>query len=231
MPTLKVSKIRSPDGGQPKIEVVEQENLPAWAMDASLVVVGQPYPRLEGSEKVTGRARYSSDVRLPRQLYAKVLRSPLPHARIKRIATAKAEALPGVHAVLSSVNAPEIKWYEESVVFDRTVRMVGDEVAAVAAESEEIAEDALRLIEVEYEPLPFVTEIAAALRPDAPKLHDGGNIAGEPKTYERGDADAGLRQADLVVEATYVTQSALHNAMEPHGCTAAWEGETLTIWD
>ena len=111
MPTLQVSKVRPPDGGQPKIEVVERDDLPTWGSGAALAVVGQPHPRLEGAEKVTGRARYSSDVRLPRQLYARVLRSPYPHARIKRIDTSRAEALPGVHAVLSSANAPEIEWY------------------------------------------------------------------------------------------------------------------------
>jgi xanthine dehydrogenase YagR molybdenum-binding subunit len=174
--------------------------------------------RVEGPEKVSGRARYSCDVRLAGLLYARVLRAPLPHARITRIELEKAQALPGVHAVLSSAGGPEIEWYEESRLFDRTLRFVGDEVAAVAAESEEIAEDALRLIEVQYEPLPFTTG-----------LDDGER--GEPVTAERGDVDGGLREADIVVEQTYCTQSALHNAMEPHGCTAAWEGETLVLYE
>jgi xanthine dehydrogenase YagR molybdenum-binding subunit len=232
MPTFRVAKSRPPEGGKPQVQVVEQADLPRWGRDADLATVGRSHPRLEGAEKVTGRARYSYDVRLPRQLYARVLRSPHPHARIRRIDTTQAERLPGVHAVLSTKNAPEITWYEEGrPIFDRTVRLVGDEVAAVAAETEEIAEDALRLIEVDYEPLPFVTEIEAALRPDAPKVHEGGNLAGEPKVYQRGDVDAGLRRAETVVEATYLTQAALHNALEPHGCTASWEGETLTLWD
>ena len=229
MTTLRIAKQPGPDGGT--VEVVEEETLPAWGADASLTVVGQPHPRLEGPDKVTGRARYSYDVRLPRQLYARVLRSPHPHARIARIDTARAEALPGVFAVLSLENAPDIAWYQEGKLFERTVRFEGDEVAAVAAESEEIADDALRSIEVEYEPLPFVVAIVDALRPGAPRVHEGGNVAGEPKTYQRGDPEAGLRQAEVVVDAEYVTQSALHNALEPHGCTAAWEGEELTLWD
>jgi xanthine dehydrogenase YagR molybdenum-binding subunit len=174
--------------------------------------------RVEGPEKVTGRARYSCDVRLEGLLYARVLRSPLPHARIARIDAQKAQALPGVHAVFTSGNAPDIEWYEESRLFDRTLRFVGDEVAAVAAHSEEVAEDALRLIEVQYESLPFTTG-----------LDDGERS--EPVTAERGDVERGLREADVMVEQTYSTQSALHNAMEPHGCTAAWEGDTLVLYE
>jgi xanthine dehydrogenase YagR molybdenum-binding subunit len=143
----------------------------------------------------------------------------------------RAEQAPGVRAVLSSANAPDIDWYEEGKLFETTVRFVGDEVAAVAAESEELAEDALRLIEVEYEPLPFVPTIEDSLRSDAPRVHENGNIAGEPVIYERGDTGAGLRQADVVVEATYETPCALHNALETHSCTASWEGGALTLWD
>lgn len=172
--------------------------------------------RIEGPEKVSGSARYACDVRLPGQLYARVLRSPLPHARILRVDTTRAERLPGVHAVLSSANAPAISWYEESWLFDRTVRFAGDEVAAVAAASEEIAEDALRLIEVDYEALAF-----------ASGLDDGAR--GEPALKCRGDAERALREAEVVLEQTYSTQAALHNALEPHGCTAAWEGETLVL--
>jgi CO/xanthine dehydrogenase Mo-binding subunit len=172
--------------------------------------------RVEGPEKASGRARYSCDVRLPGQLYARVLRSPLPHARITRIDTSRAEALGGVHAVLCSANARDISWYETSRLFDSTVRFAGDEVAAVAAQSEEIAEDALRLIEVDFEALPF-----------ASGLDDGAR--GEAQVKQRGDLERGLREADVVVERTYATQAALHNAMEPHGCTAAWEGDTLVL--
>ena len=174
--------------------------------------------RVEGPDKVSGRARYAADVRLEGLLYARVLRSPLPYARIARIETAAAEKLPGVHAVLSSANAPDIEWYEESRLFDRTLRFAGDEVAAVAADSDEIAEDALRLIEVRYEALPFTTG-----------LDDGAR--GKPTSAERGDLNRGLREADVVIDQTYSTQTALHNAMEPHGCTAAWKGDTLVLYE
>lgn len=218
-------------GEDATIELIEDERVAPWPADAQLDVVGVGHPRLEGFEKVTGRAQYTYDVRLPGQLYALVLRSPHPHARIATIDTAAAEAVPGVHAVFSSANAPDIPWYETSRLFDTTVRMIGDEVAAVAAESEEIAQDALRLIRVEYEPLPFVTDLDAALAPDAPQVWPDGNIAEEPKLYDRGDAEAALAAAEVMVEGTYRTASALHNCLEPHGCTAAWTGDRLTLWN
>jgi CO/xanthine dehydrogenase Mo-binding subunit len=172
--------------------------------------------RLEGAEKVTGRARYSSDLRLPGQLYAKVLRSPHPHARVVKIDSSRAEALAGVRAIVSSANGPHITWFEDSRLFDSTVRYIGDEVAAVAADSEEIAQDALRLIEVTYLPLAFdVSEGKPA----------------DTKVQERGNVLTGLREADVVVEASYTTATALHNALEAHGCTAAWSGDELTLYE
>ncbi|MFN8677925.1 MAG: xanthine dehydrogenase family protein molybdopterin-binding subunit [Thermomicrobiales bacterium] len=228
MPAFKITTKAGKDGVE--LELIEAEDGAVWSATTPMHVVGKPYPRLEGREKVTGRARYASDVRLPGQLYARVLRSPYPHARIARIETSQAEAAPGVHAVLSVLNAPDIPWFEEGKLFDWTVRYIGDEVAAVAAESEDQAEDALRLIEVTYDPLPFVMTAAAALAEGAPAIHPGGNIAGEVVEYERGDLAAGFRQAEVVVEATYTTQAALHNALEAHGCTASWEGDQLTLW-
>jgi xanthine dehydrogenase YagR molybdenum-binding subunit len=231
MTSLNVTQQKQEQGKKSKIQVEEQEPVVSWPRDAALSVVGKGYSRLEGREKVTGQAQYAYDVRLPRQLYARVLRSPHPHARITSIDITAAEQLPGVHAVLCSANAPRISWYDDSFLFDPTVRFVGDEVAVVAADSEEIADDALRLIEVSYEQLPHVTDLEAALAPDAPKVRDSGNIATEPKIYDRGDAAAGLRQADVTIDETYHTASALHNCMEPHGCTAFWEGNHLTLWD
>jgi CO/xanthine dehydrogenase Mo-binding subunit len=229
MPIERVEKEQSKDGEE-SYQVVEQDELTPWPEDADLATVGKTHPRLEGADKVTGRARYSYDMRLPGQLYARVLRSPFPHARITRIDTSRAAALPGVHAIISSENAADVSWYEESRLFDRTLRFIGDEVAAVAAESEEIAEDALRLIEVDYERLPFVTNLEQALADGAPTLHGNSNIASEPQHYARGDIEAGFQTADIIVEHTYTTTTALHNSLEPHGCTAAWEGDQLTLW-
>jgi xanthine dehydrogenase YagR molybdenum-binding subunit len=228
MPAFKISTKEGKDGVE--LELIEEEAGTAWSATTPMHVIGKPHPRLEGREKVSGRARYASDVRLPGQLYARVLRSPYPHARIASIDTSKAVAAPGVHAVISVLNVPDIPWFEEGKLFDWTVRYIGDEVAAVAAESEEQAEDALHLIEVTYEQLPFVMTAEAALADGAPKVHPEGNIAGEVVEYERGDLEAGFRQAEVSVEATYTTQTALHNALEAHGCTATWEGDHLTLW-
>ncbi len=231
MTILHIDKLRSGEGSEDEYKVTEISAVPRWGPEATLTVVGRPHPRVEGEAKVTGRARFAYDVRLPGLLYTRVLRSPLPHARIRHIDTSRAEALPGVRAVLSSANAPEISWYKDSFLFDKTLRFAGDEVAAVAADSEGIAEDALRLIAVEYEPLPFVVRLEDALRQEAPKVRESGNVAGEPTVYERGDVEAGLRQADVVIDQVYTTQTALHNCMEPHGCTASWEGDQLVLWD
>lgn len=227
---LHIDKLRAGEG-EGDVAIVETTALPAWGPGAELSVVGRGHPRVEGEEKVTGRAAYAYDIRLPGQLVARVLRSSRPHARILRVDTGRAAALPGVRAVISSADAPDIGWYTNSHLFDRTVRFVGDEIAAVAADSEEIAEDALRLIEIDDEPLPFVIDMVAALAPDAPKLHPGGNVAAEPKVYQRGDPERALRDADVTIDELYTTQTALHNCMEPHGCTATWEGRTLTVWD
>jgi xanthine dehydrogenase YagR molybdenum-binding subunit len=230
MPRFHVRRLRKGKGDD-EYRVVDAAPLPAWRADARLTVVGRALPRVDGPEKVTGRARYAYDVRLPGQTYARVLRSPLPHARIRSLDTSRAERLPGVRAVISSADAPAIEWYDGSALFDRTVRFAGEEVAAVTADSEEIAGDALGLIEVEYEPLPFVLTVEDALRAGAPRVREGGNVAGEPQTYGRGDAEAALREAEVVVDEVYTTQTALHNCFEPHGCTAVWDGDRLTLWD
>ncbi|HYI15217.1 MAG TPA: xanthine dehydrogenase family protein molybdopterin-binding subunit [Thermomicrobiales bacterium] len=232
MPAIQIEKkLEAGEDGQPQYEIIEENTVPAWGADANLTTVGQPLSRVEGVEKVTGRAVYTYDVRLPGQLYARVLRSPHPHAHVKRVDTSRAETMPGVRAVLCVANAPDIDWYKEGKLFERTVRFAGDEVAVVAAESEEQADDALRAIEVEYEPLPFVVDLKAASRPDAPQLHPDAqdNVSGD-QTYERGDPDAGFSEAEVVIEVTYDTQTNLHNCLEPHGTTASWDGYQLTLW-
>lgn len=228
MPVEHIAVLREGEGDEEKLKLVETVKLPGWDKNANLTVVGKPHVRAEGIEKVTGRARYAYDIRLPGQLYAAALRSPYPHARIRRLDTTQAATLPGVHAVLSSANAPAITWYEEECgLFAKTVRFVGDEVAVVAAESEEIAQDALRLIDVDYEPLAFVLDLEAALQPDAPAVHEGGNQTDEPTVYERGDLAQGFQEADVIMEQSYTTQTQVHNSLEPHGCTAFWQGDQL----
>jgi xanthine dehydrogenase molybdenum-binding subunit len=208
-----------------------------------LQVIGQPVTRIDARVKVTGEAQFSAD-RMPADglLFGKTLRSPHPHAEIIRIDTAKADVLPGVRAVVTSRDAPENPFEDgdDSVteeplapvyLFNRIVRHVGDEVAAVAADSEEIAEEALHLIEIEYRTLPFVLDAESALAPGAPPIRGGSNLAGrEPILLIRGDVDRGMSEADLVIEETYRTQSTSPLPLEPRYSLARWEGDQLTVW-
>ena len=217
--------------------VIEGEEPEPWAEAREFKVVGKPVNRVDGRERVTGSARYTYDIRPAGMLSAAVLRSPHPHARIISVNTTKAEAVPGVRAILSSNNAPEIKWYSGvGKLFDTTLRFAGEEVAAIAADDLDTARDALKLIEVEYEVLPFVADIEEAARPGAVQLHPKGNVlkgddGREGDLYKRGDVAEGLKQADVIVEGTFRTSTQLHNSWETHGSVAMWEGEDLTIWE
>jgi xanthine dehydrogenase YagR molybdenum-binding subunit len=213
--------------------VVEGEGLSAWEPGAELRFVGRPRPRIDGAERVTGRASYTADIQLPGMLYGKILRSPHPHAKIKMISTRQAEKIPGVWAILTHQNIPEIPfWGGQSFVLDETVRYIGDEVACAIAEDEEVCEDALERIDVEYELLPFVIGPEEALQPNAPKVQQEGNLfRGEPDRYERGNIEKGFAESEIVVEDTFKTQTALHNCMETHGSVALWEADHLVIWD
>src|SRR5262245_12171220 len=208
-----------------------------------LRIVGRSVTRADAREKVSGAAQFSADRLMAKGLlYGKTLRSPLPHAEIISLDIAKAEALPGVRAVITYKDAPENPFEEGSRsgekgavaavrVLNQIVRHVGDEVAAVAADSEEIAEEALRLIEVEYRSLPFVLDAEAALEPDAPLVRGGSNLAGDmPIEFSRGDVERGSSEADVIVEGTYRTQSTSPMALEPRYCLAWWENDKLTVW-
>jgi len=219
-----------------------------------LETVGKPTPRIDAVERVTGKAAYTADVKLPGMLYARVLRSPHPHARIKSIDTSKARALAGVRAIVSHENC-DVVWgagsiaggqqYNEEVkkitkqrrlAFNNPVRFAGEPVVAIAATDRHIAEDALQLVNVEYEVLPFVLDHEDALKADAPKIWPEGNLAlnnrNEPLPIgqKRGDVNAGFAAADQVFEDRYST-SFVHNAqMEPRAAVAAWNGDKLTIY-
>lgn len=220
------------EGHIEEVEVeLPQEDLPPWQQEG-LVWVGKGVSRVDGSEKCTGKAKYTSDILLPGMLYGKILRCPHPHARLVRLDTSKARQLSGVKAILSHENTPPIPWFNDSSLFDQTLRCVGEEVAAVAAIDEYIAGDALDLIRVEYEPLPFVVDPEEALRPGAPLLRPGGNLlGGRSIIYSRGDIERGFNEADLVVEDDFSTQVQGHACMETHGSVAYWEGDYLTVWD
>ena len=179
-------------------------------MNAS--TLGTSVPQVNARSKVLGRAQYAGDIKLAGMLHGKVLRSPHPHARIVRIDATPALALPGVKAVVTGADGPQVPWgvhHKERLTLARdVVRFAGEEVAAVAATSEETARDALDLIEVEYEELPALLTPEQALEPQASRIHPGrdDNIAHQIR-FERGDVDAAFARAHLVHEATYTTHS------------------------
>lgn len=213
--------------------VIEGDQLSPWSSEKILGNVGKPIPRVDGPERVTGAAKYTYDILLPGMLYARTLRSPYSHARIKSIDTKAAEKLPGVRAVLTHKTIPQIPLrMGQHTLLEPTLRYVGDEVAFVVADDEEIAEDALELIDVEYEELPFVLDPEISAKSDAPKIYPTGNLLnGKAEEYVRGDIERGFREAAVSIEARFTTQVALHNSLETHGSVCAWEGDSLTVWD
>src|SRR5574341_1718905 len=181
---------------------------------ADLRVVGHSFPRVDGLEKVTGAARFSTDIKLPRMIVGKILRSPHPHARVLHIDTSRAERLPGVKAVVTAEDTPKVKAYRAPstyyfddqgtedrrstpMVMDQTVfcedvaRFVGDEVAAVAAVDEETALEALSLIKVDYDPLPPVFDPLKAMGPAAPLVHEVERNIAYKFVIRRGDIERG----------------------------------------
>lgn len=202
-------------------------------------MIGQDIPIRDASMKVTGQLKYAADLDFPRLLHAKVLFSPVAHAKIKRIDTSQAEALDGVHAVVSYLNAPDTKFNScgEEIdgdkterVFDDTVRYVGDKVAAVAADTVKIAEQAIKLIQVEYEELPFYTDPKEALKQDAYPIHGENNVI-FPVDMGAGDLDEGFSLADHIYEDTYSTPAIHHSAIETHASVATYESNgKLTIY-
>lgn len=219
-----------------------------------LSTIGNDTARVDAVERVTGAAKYTRDMKMPGMLYARVLRSPHPHARIVSVDIEEASRLPGVRTIITHENA-QVVWGAGSVsggrqyndpakdatlhrryIFNNPVRFVGDSVAAVAAVDRHTAEEAIALIKVEYEELPFVLEPEAALEEGAPQVWPEGNLAPdfrnnfEPMVANVGDIDAGFAEADQVFEDRYET-GFIHNAqMEPRCAMASWEGEKLTLY-
>jgi CO/xanthine dehydrogenase Mo-binding subunit len=206
----------------------------------SHVFVGHALPARGAADKVTGRTRYTGDLRLAGMLHARMLTSPIAHARIKRIDTTRAESLPGVFAVATYKNCPAVRYNSalrftghkiphDETIFPEVVRYVGDRVAAVAAEGPRTAAEALKLIDVEYEPLPAVFDPEEALKPDAPLVHERTNLVGEARA-DAGDVESAFLASDVVLEGRYTTPAVHHLAVEPHTCVADWDGAKLTVW-
>ncbi len=188
----------------------------------NFAVVGKPLPRMDAVAKVTGAAKYTDDYKFEGMLYGATLRAKFPHARILRIDTSKARALPGVRAVLTHADVPGAKnhgliYSDWPVLCYDKVRYIGDAVAIVAADTREIAERALELIEVEYEELPVVDNPIDALKPDAPIVNDflgHGNLLKHIKV-NKGDIEKGFAEADVIVEREYRTPMYEHAFLEP----------------
>jgi 4-hydroxybenzoyl-CoA reductase subunit alpha len=205
-------------------------------------VVGHGVTRYDGPDKVTGRAKYTADLRFPGMLHGKLLGSRIAHGRITRLDVSKARALPGVVDVLTAADVPD-GWYgvspareDEQILAKDRVRYVGDEIAAVAAVDEETAERAIKLIEVEFEEFPAVFDPQAAMAPGAPVIHpEKPRYAGNINTtvdWHFGDAEKGFAEADHVREQRFVGNRTYQAPMEPHASVARWEHHAgrLTIW-
>ncbi len=207
--------------GEPQVAEV---NLPAtanpnspYAWPKERRLLSTKVNRIDGPQKVAGRAKYSYDIKRPGLLYGRILRSPHPHARITALDLGPALKMPGVKAAVPIAKV------------GGKVMYVGDEVAAVAAVTEDQARDAVRAIKVEYEVLPFLASVEQALQPEAPPVFEGGNVKAS-QTEEEGNIQAGFNAAAHVVEQTYSTQVQTHVSLETHGCVCEWEGDKLTAW-
>lgn len=212
--------------------------------------VGKNIPRNDGYDKATGRGIYTHDIFLPRMLYAKVLRSPYAHAMVTSIDISEAEAMPGVRAVSTFVNTtmkrfntsatmvttnPGMEPVKDQTVFTGEPKYIGDEIAAVAADTEAIAEEAIKRIKVEYEVLPAVTDLWEALKEEALDVHPGlceqKNICGEPVEILFGEPEKGFAEADLIVEASVTLPRVKQAQMETHAAVASYKADgTLEVY-
>ena len=221
---------------------------------APLRVVGRSVPRLDALDKVTGRARYVTDLERPGMLHAKLLRSPYPHAKIAQVEVTRARARAGVHTVVTGTDFGWCDPYFGPAFRDRPIlaidvaRYEGEPVAAVVADDEEAAAEALELIEIEYEEIPAVTTLEEALAPGAALVHTSEPLAGyfadlatlKPKRgtnichqfhLERGAGAAAFAEADVVVDGVYRFPRVQHYSMEPHAALADWDEDGgLTVW-
>src|SRR5690349_5385015 len=210
--------------------------------------LNKPVPRIEGADKVSGKMRYAADIPVPAALSAKILRAPLPHARILGIDTSTANKLSGVRAIITGADVAGVmvglRMKDMPLLAQDRVRYVGEPVAAVAADNDEIAEEALGLIDVQYEELPFVTDPIEAIRPGAPLLHDNPaqyknaperdtellNVQSYGK-WSNGDLEAGFQKAAQIFEHTFRTPLGFHGYIEPQACTVQINDEgRVEIW-
>ncbi len=220
-----------------------------------LKIVGRVFPRVDGVEKAAGSALYTVDIELPNMAFGKILRSPFPHARLVKIDARKAERLPGVISVLTRDDLGALNYYygaaykDQPIVAVDKVRYVGDPVAAVAAVDAATAEEALGLIEADYEELPAVNDLEEALRANAPLVHESVSAGGELHgyhyqasekfkgtnlcyqfSYARGDTAEGFKKSAHIFEDTFTFPRVQHYSMEPHATVAHFEGDRIILW-
>lgn len=220
-------------------------------------VIGTRPPRKDGADKLTGRALFGPDISLPGLLHGKMLRSPHAHARIRSMDTRRAEALPGVYAVVTAKDLPRavnrmvslgeisvnFKYLSDNNLASDKVLYVGHAIAAVAASNPHLAEEAVQLIDVEYEVLPAVIDVHQAMQADAPLLHEHmvtrslSGVSGRPSNvashfqHVKGDPEQGFAEADVVVEREFTTVTVHQGYIEPHAATALWSADgVLTVW-
>ena len=213
-----------------------------------LKVVGQPVGRVEGPDKVSGAMVYTADVAAPEALWGKCLRSTMAHARLARVDASRARRVPGVRAVLTGADVPDVRvgisLQDLPVLARDKVRFIGDKIAAVAADTLDAAEEALALIEVEYEELPAVSDIPEALADGAPVIHEGlagyAGVPGRPEDrpnvlslqeYTAGDVAQGMAEAEVVIEHTFRTPGVHQVYLEPHATVvSAGDAGRTDVW-
>ena len=207
-------------------------------MDKDFHIVGKPFRKVDARAKCVGQTKFADDIVLPRMLFCKILRSHLPHALIKSIDVSKALALPGVFAVITGKDLPipygilPVSQDEHALCIDK-VRFIGDPVAAVAAIDEDVAFDAMNLIDVEYEPLETISTIDEAVLIDEPRIHEYGDSGNVHKkvSLEFGNVDEGFAEADLVREDTFFYEGNTHLPMEQHAAVAHFDSDgKITLW-
>ena len=210
--------------------------------ERDLDVVSHGVTRYDAPDKVTGRAKYTADIRLPGMIYGKILGSTVAHGLIRKIDVSRARELPGVLAVLTGADVPDTLYgvsparYDEEILAKERVRYVGDEVAAVAAIDEKTAEQALELIDVEYEELPAVMDANEAMKEGAPLIHPENpryaNNINTKVNWHFGDVEKGFQEADLIRKERFTGNRTYQAPIEPHASLARWEhhGDKLTLW-
>jgi CO/xanthine dehydrogenase Mo-binding subunit len=219
--------------GREETKVVElpSRNPTPWGDDAELSVVGRRVARMDALEKVTGDARYTADIKLAGMLHVALLRAPVARGRVTSLDASLALALPGVRGALTIDDVPDIK-LDGVRLFDQSIHYVNQPLAAICADTMELAERAVDAIITTVEVEPHVVTAEQALAADAPRVKSSGNTPrSSPRIMSRGDVDAGLRGSDVTITREYRTPTALHTALEPHGAVAEWSGGQLTIWE